>query len=198
MKRLLPCLAIIVLLPWFWATLSADAAGKDNQQAAVSPKAAAAATPANGNVGSEVCATCHADIASKFSTNPHAQLALLHGGKGVTCESCHGPGEAHVASGGDVTKIVQLNKLPAKKLDATCLGCHESVHPNFERSPHAKAAVSCISCHSVHKSTSEASLLKASEPMLCYGCHSDVKGTFAMPFHHPVPEGAVSCSDCHD
>jgi DmsE family decaheme c-type cytochrome len=34
--------------------------------------------------------------------------------------------------------------------------------------------------------------------MLCYGCHSDVKGTFAMPFHHPVPEGAVSCSDCHD
>jgi DmsE family decaheme c-type cytochrome len=34
--------------------------------------------------------------------------------------------------------------------------------------------------------------------MLCYGCHSDVKGTFAMPFHHPVTEGAVNCSDCHD
>jgi DmsE family decaheme c-type cytochrome len=186
---LLVSVALIVLLPLFWATISPDAAGKDNQQAVASQKPAA--VPANGYVGSEVCATCHADIATKFSTNPHAQLALLHGGKGVTCESCHGPGEAHVAGGGDVTKILQLNKMSAKKLDATCLGCHESVHPNFERSPHAKADVSCISCHSVHKSTSEANLLKASEPMLCYGCHSDVKGTFAMPFHHPV-------SDCHD
>jgi DmsE family decaheme c-type cytochrome len=196
MKRLLSCVAMIVLLPWLWATISADAAGKDNQQAVASQTPAAA--PANGNVGSEVCATCHADVATQFSTNPHAKLALLHGGKGVTCESCHGPGEAHVASGGDVTKILQLNKLSAKKLDATCLGCHESVHPNFERSPHAQANVSCISCHSVHKSTSEAGLLKASQPMLCYQCHSDVKGTFAMPFHHPVNEGAVTCSDCHD
>jgi DmsE family decaheme c-type cytochrome len=196
MNRLLTGVALIVLLPWFWATISADAAGKDNQQAAASPQPAP--VPVSGYVGSEVCATCHADIATEFSTNPHAQLALLHGGKGVTCESCHGPGEAHVASGGDVTKILQLNKMSAKKLDATCLGCHESAHPNFVRSPHGEAAVSCISCHSVHKSTSEANLLKASEPMLCYQCHSDVKGTFAMPFHHPVPEGAVSCSDCHD
>jgi DmsE family decaheme c-type cytochrome len=44
----------------------------------------------------------------------------------------------------------------------------------------------------------EGILLKASQPMLCYQCHSDVKGTFAMPFHHPVNEGAVTCSDCHD
>src|ERR1700691_2905799 len=131
MKRVLSCVAMIVLLPWLWASIPPDAAGKDNQQAAVSPKAAAA--PVNGYVGSEVCATCHADVATQFSTNPHAKLALLHGGKGVTCESCHGPGEAHVASGGDMTKILQLNKMSAKKLDATCLGCHESVHPNFER-----------------------------------------------------------------
>jgi DmsE family decaheme c-type cytochrome len=196
MKRLLSCAAMIVLLPWLWATISANAAGKDNQQA-VAGQTPAAAQP-NGNVGSEVCATCHADVATQFSTNPHAKLALLHGGKGVTCESCHGPGKAHVEGGGDATKIFQFTKASAKQIDATCLGCHAAVHPNFERSEHAKANVSCTSCHSVHKSTSEASLLKVAQPQLCYQCHGDVKGTFAMPFHHPVNEGAVNCSDCHD
>jgi predicted CXXCH cytochrome family protein len=101
-------------------------------------------------VGSETCAVCHAGIAKKFSSNPHSELALMHGGKGVTCESCHGPGGAHVASGGDPTKILQLGKMSAKQIDMTCLGCHASAHPNFERSDHGKAGVGCTSCHSIH------------------------------------------------
>jgi predicted CXXCH cytochrome family protein len=32
----------------------------------------------------------------------------------------------------------------------------------------------------------------------CYGCHLDKRGQFGLPFHHPVPEGKVSCGDCHD
>ena len=88
-------------------------------------------TPANGFVGSETCAACHADLSTKFATNPHAKLALEHNGKGVTCESCHGPGQAHVESGGDVSKIRQLSKMSAKQIDTTCLGCHAGAHPNF-------------------------------------------------------------------
>jgi DmsE family decaheme c-type cytochrome len=41
-------------------------------------------------------------------------------------------------------------------------------------------------------------LLKLPQPQLCFQCHSDVKANLAMPFHHPVKEGAVGCSDCHD
>jgi hypothetical protein len=115
------------------------------QQAA--PLKSAAATEF---AGQETCVLCHADIAKKFSSNPHSALALLHGGKGVTCEGCHGPGAAHVASGGDPTKILQLSKMSAKQIDATCLGCHASAHPNFERSDHFKGGVSCTSCHSIH------------------------------------------------
>jgi DmsE family decaheme c-type cytochrome len=197
MKRLLMGVAMIVLLPWFWAAISADAAGKDNQQAVASQEPAAVAV--NGYVGSEVCATCHADIATKFSTtNPHAKLALEHGGKGVTCESCHGPGKAHVDSGGDATKIFQFSKATPKQVVEKCLACHAGEHPNFKRSPHSEAGLSCISCHSNHSFKAETFLLKASQPMLCYQCHGDVKGMFAMPFHHPVNEGAVTCSDCHD
>jgi DmsE family decaheme c-type cytochrome len=148
--------------------------------------------------GSETCTTCHAEESKKFDSNPHAKLALEHGGKGVTCESCHGPGKAHVESGGDKTKIFGPATATAKAVDATCLGCHAGAHPNFLRSPHAKANVSCVSCHTVHQAVPETVLLKAKQPALCFQCHTDIKPAFDMPFHHRVNEGLVKCSDCHD
>ena len=32
---------------------------------------------------------------------------------------------------------------------------------------------------------------------LCFQCHTDVRGQFNLPSHHPVPEGKLSCTDCH-
>jgi DmsE family decaheme c-type cytochrome len=193
MKRFLLCMALIALLPG----VSGRAYAASGNKQAVAPKKAAAQDPADF-VGSEICATCHAEVASKFANNPHSKLALLHGGTGATCESCHGGGKAHVESGGDVTKIKQISKLSAKEVDATCLGCHAGAHPNFERSPHGKAGVGCTTCHSVHTGDTEAKLLKAPQPGLCFTCHADVKPAFSMPFHHKVNEGLVKCSDCHD
>jgi DmsE family decaheme c-type cytochrome len=151
----------------------------------------------NTYVGGEVCATCHEEVAKKFAGNPHTKLAAQHGTAGVNCEGCHGPGGDHVAGGGDVTKIFNPAKASTQEVDATCLKCHASAHPDFQRSPHAKANVGCISCHNVHAAKEE-KLLKAAQPALCFQCHADVKPAFAMPFHHKVNEGAVSCSDCHD
>ncbi len=149
-------------------------------------------------VGNDACATCHDAQAKGMVDNPHSKLALQHGGTGATCESCHGAGKAHVESGGDITKITRISKLSPKEVDATCLGCHANTHPNFLRSPHAKAGVSCLSCHSVHKAAPDTALLIAKQPTLCFTCHTDVKPSFDMPFHHRVNEGLVKCSDCHD
>lgn len=159
---------------------------------------APAAAPANGYVGNDTCATCHQDKADGMADNPHAKLALKHGGTGNTCESCHGPGQAHVEGGGDVTRIVRFDKLTPTEVDKTCLTCHANTHPNFLRSPHAKAGVSCLSCHSVHKSVPDTKLLVAAQPKLCYQCHTDIKPAFDMPFHHKVNEGLIKCSDCHN
>lgn len=177
------------------------------------PSAQAATRPANagvkaaqsqngsalppGYVGSQMCETCHTDVAHTFANNPHAKMVFMHGDKTLTCENCHGPGQAHVEGGGDVTKIFRFEKATPKQIDQKCLGCHSTAHPDFMRSPHAKAGVSCISCHSVHHSNGP-KLLLAKQPQLCESCHTDVKAQFAMPFHHPVPEGAVKCTDCHD
>lgn len=151
-----------------------------------------------GYVGSQMCATCHTEIAHSFADNPHARMVMMHGDKGLTCENCHGPGQAHIEGGGDVTKIFRFDKASAQQIDAKCLSCHAGAHPNFLRSPHARAGVSCLSCHSIHHAKTDADLLLASQPNLCFGCHTDVKAQFAMPFHHPVEEGAVKCTDCHD
>jgi len=163
---------------------------------------AAANTPASkvnpdDFVGADVCASCHEPESKNFASNPHSKIALQHGNAGITCEGCHGPGKAHVEDAGDVTKIFNPAKASAKELDDKCLSCHAGAHPNFGTSPHAKAGVSCIGCHSIHASKDE-TLLKASQPALCYQCHADQKAQFNMPIHHRVNEGLVSCTDCHD
>lgn len=188
--------AVVLLLGGLAGVTSAQSHVSAKQQAIVSPQKTAV-NPAD-YVGSETCATCHSDEANKFSSNPHAKLALEHGGKGVTCESCHGPGKAHVESGGDATKILQISKASPKVVDDTCLSCHASGHANFERSSHGAAGVSCISCHSIHASQREEHLLKLDDPKLCYGCHTEAKAAFAQPFHHKVNEGLMKCSDCHN
>lgn len=187
---------MIALLSWFGSTPSAYAVRAAQPQTAVS-------TPKNqvnsaNFVGAETCALCHKDEVNGFSENPHAKLALEHGGKGVTCESCHGSGKAHVESGGDASKIFQFSKASPKQVEQRCLSCHVGEHPNFERTAHGQALVSCTSCHSVHKFEAQTAMLKMKQPNLCYQCHTDIKPAFAQPFHHRVNEGLMKCTDCHD
>jgi DmsE family decaheme c-type cytochrome len=33
---------------------------------------------------------------------------------------------------------------------------------------------------------------------MCFACHMEKKAEFSLPHHHPVLEGHMSCTDCHD
>ena len=143
-----------------------------------------------------VCATCHKEVVKNFDSNPHSG-ARMPGGKGVTCESCHGPGKAH-EEGGDVASIFDPATATAKDVDEKCQVCHGGRHVNFERSSHGKGNVSCAGCHSVHAAVAPKHLLKLAQPELCYQCHNDIKPQFSMPFRHKVAEGLIQCTDCHD
>src|SRR5271154_6893612 len=118
MRRSFSRVAILMLL---LGSGGVHASGGGAQQAAVSsPKGSV--NPAD-YVGQETCATCHQDQVKGFAGNPHSKLALEHGGKGVTCEGCHGPAKAHVESGGDATKIFQFSKATPKQVEQKCMAC---------------------------------------------------------------------------
>jgi len=178
-------------------------------------------------LGSETCKACHEEQFTSFSRTSHAHLAKA-GWKNEGCESCHGPGKAHVEGGGDKTKIHTFETETSKKISETCLGCHagKEEHNNFRRGEHWRNDVGCTDCHSPHATPSRPQMqtrgdgssslqpvgpfaahasdfaprhmLKNREVLLCMSCHNETKSQFNRPFHHKVLEGAMNCSDCHN
>jgi DmsE family decaheme c-type cytochrome len=153
-------------------------------------------------VGSEACKTCHPDVWSSFYKNPHYK-SIANGNlapEDTGCESCHGPGQAHVEARGGKATIIAFSTLgPEKTLDA-CLRCHGQTlaRANIRRSSHTQVDVVCTNCHSIHKSPVAKYLLANKQSELCYSCHTDVRAQFSMPFKHRVNEGVVNCTDCHN
>ncbi|HEU4597774.1 MAG TPA: DmsE family decaheme c-type cytochrome [Pyrinomonadaceae bacterium] len=130
------------------------------------PKEQGQTAQAGNYVGEDTCLDCHSDQSAHYLKTAHAKLKKESSWKGkvVGCESCHGPGGAHVetmaeALGGGLEpaqvkdkKIVNLAALSPKDSSDTCLKCHagREEHNNYMRGEHFRNDVGCISCHSSH------------------------------------------------
>jgi DmsE family decaheme c-type cytochrome len=68
----------------------------------------------------------------------------------------------------------------------------------LEPEKHQSMQIPCDSCHSIHKPAQEKSFLKAREPDLCFNCHKNIRAQSNKQSHHPVKEGMLNCSSCHD
>jgi DmsE family decaheme c-type cytochrome len=93
-----------------------------------------------------------------------------------------------------------LTKLDAKEANAVCQSCHETKHnATWMGSAHQRRGVKCIECHGVHSFKSERKQLKtASEPETCYKCHQSIRAQSLRTSHHPVREGLMTCTSCHN
>ncbi len=124
-----------------------------------------------------------------------------------SCTSCHGESNAHEkeANAGakkpakpDVTfKKTSLASIQSR--NEACMGCHQTDagRMHWAGSPHEARDVACTSCHQIH-TAHDAVRDKRTQPEVCYGCHKDQRATAEKPSHHPIPEGKMTCSDCHN
>jgi predicted CXXCH cytochrome family protein len=93
----------------------------------------------------------------------------------------------------------------------SCAMCHDRVVARFEGATHAHlpgeafgaaGALGCEGCHgpgSLHvDSGGEVRDIIAGSPQVCLSCHQATGAEFRLPHSHPVLEGKMACTDCHD
>ena len=143
------------------------------------------------------CFRCHSTGPLKLGAGHQIEPFEL----GVTCESCHGPGQAHVKSGG---AIFNPKRLSAVELNEFCGICHRKAEDisdwsnswNVRHQPayltqsacfrKSNGAISCLTCHDPH-----APLVRvaAEYGKRCSSCHTTVR--------HRIALAGRSCVDCH-
>ena len=152
--------------------------------------------PGASYVGDESCLDCHDEVVEGFKKTIHGRIAdfeVVGSKKG--CESCHGPGSIH-AENEDPASIISFGAISKDEASAVCLECHTSGSlMEWQGSEHSMNEVSCIDCHRSHSHAKR--LLAQPEPKLCNGCHQDIRAKSLYPSHHPIREGKMACSDCH-
>jgi DmsE family decaheme c-type cytochrome len=160
-------------------------------------------------VGSQVCTGCHANQSTRFGNTVMGKIflknprnALEKGG----CETCHGPGSAHVAAGGGrgVGGIISFrqddpNHNP-EEINAICLSCHEKGRRTLWRgSIHETRGLACTNCHTIMTNvTPKFQLAKLTELDTCFQCHKNKRAEIWRTSHMPVREGKMTCSTCHN
>ncbi len=162
---------------------------------------AAAAAQTSGYVGDDTCATCHESEGKALHLSLHGKAQNSRtpaATNGRACETCHGPGQAHVDTG-DKTKIRRFTALSARDANETCLTCHrKGAHTDWNGSMHDARNVSCITCHSVHSPKSETAQLRtATASETCESCHKQEAMKIRKSGHMPLREGKMECTSCH-
>jgi DmsE family decaheme c-type cytochrome len=143
------------------------------------------------------CESCHDKAFSPaFKKSAHAKADQ-------SCASCHNNVAEHFkaqSAGDEKGPVPSVKKVKAADMNATCLTCHETENQaSYMSGTHARRNVSCVSCHSVHAPKSMAGQLKTKrDTELCFSCHKTERAKSLRPSRHPVREGKMGCSSCHN
>lgn len=93
-----------------------------------------------------------------------------------------------------------------------CDACHSEITRDFRTATHARLTakgdnakeMGCESCHGPGSKHIEAGggagtiINPQKSPDTCFQCHLEVRAKFQLPHRHPVLEGKMSCTDCHN
>jgi DmsE family decaheme c-type cytochrome len=172
--------------------------------------------PGDEYVGTEVCRACHEASFNKWKSTAMGKAFMDHPRTPLEaqgCESCHGPGRAHVEAGGDLAAIIRFDKKSdrsVEELNGQCLQCHEKGARLFwQGSTHESRGVACVNCHQVMQPnipslrfeeplTGNRQFVKQTKMEVCFQCHPLRRAQVQRSAHMPFREGKVTCTDCHN
>jgi len=154
----------------------------------------------DGYVGVDTCKACHSNRYESYLKSNHSKKVIPGSPANKNaCETCHGPGAAHVQKGGGrgTGMFAFVRGTDPDEKTSKCLNCHhDSRAVSFwNMSRHKVNGISCDRCHSVHSGMKRN--LKAQEPTLCNGCHLNIRAQQNKQSHHPLKEGLMKCTQCH-
>lgn len=156
--------------------------------------------------GDAKCTRCHDEgddyPVLAIAKTPHGTRADL---RTPTCTSCHGESTAHIENpGGKAERPLpdrmfrKTSPTPISVRNGACLTCHQGgdrIH--WTRSPHQQNDVACTSCHRIHTQHDKVRD-RVTQDEVCFTCHKDKRVMLRWPSRHPIEEGKVVCSDCHN
>jgi DmsE family decaheme c-type cytochrome len=178
--------------------------------------------------GDAICTRCHDETESypvlSIGKTRHRSLT---GGSGPTCTSCHGESRRHVTNeraagvrerpkpdrsfAGLLLATPDLmhparfaspggqrSTTPVAEQNGACMSCHQGgMRLHWQGSVHDRRDVACTSCHQIHTQHDRVRE-RRTQPQVCFTCHKEQRSQVARTSHHPILEGKVSCSDCHN
>jgi DmsE family decaheme c-type cytochrome len=209
-------LASLALLCWAGAAL-----GQSAQPAAAAEKDAVLR-------GDAACTRCHDESEAypvlSIGKTKHGTQADQ---RTPTCVSCHGESRNHIDNAkkpGETARpkpdrsfTGQLLASPTEGVvdryfgqagkrtstavadrNGACMSCHQGgKRMHWSGSAHDARDVACTSCHQVHTAHDKVRD-RATQPEVCFTCHKEQRVQVSRPSRHPVKEGKVACSDCHN
>ncbi|MDO6620535.1 MULTISPECIES: DmsE family decaheme c-type cytochrome [unclassified Shewanella] len=151
--------------------------------------------------GADGCLMCH-----KRSEKVMAIFDGVHGQAmssnspmaGLQCEACHGPQGKHRGKNEPMIDFGTDSVLTADMQNSVCTACHnDNARSAWHTSAHADQDVACVSCHQVH-AAKDPIMVKNTQAEVCANCHIKVNADTHKRSHHPINNGSMVCTDCHN
>jgi DmsE family decaheme c-type cytochrome len=157
--------------------------------------------------GDAQCTACHDEAdAPELLAIGKTMHGTLADSRTPTCTTCHGSSERHVHKPKNTSERPEPDHVfSGKKIDTVedrndvCQDCHrkDANRSHWEGSVHQSRDIACTTCHKIH-TAKDMVRDKLTQTEVCFSCHKEQRSQVNKPSHHPIMEGKMACSDCHN
>jgi len=156
--------------------------------------------------GDAKCTRCHDE------SEEYPVLAIAKTRHGIkadsrtpTCTSCHGESDKHITKPEGAKERPKPDRsfkkgttTPAEAQNESCMSCHKGGNRmQWAGSQHESQDVTCTSCHKVHTQHDKVRD-RTTQTETCFSCHKEQRAQSNRASHHPIVEGKLACSSCHN